>query len=73
MEWISVKDRLPERYIEVLVYPRPMDFALTADYGYDSNKNLGWRYYEYENGFGVVSHKCNPTHWMPLPPPPKGE
>lgn len=62
MNWISVKDRLPERYKEVLCLFR-------------GNKGRGWkidiswvdstRFFLYEDLYGKV------THWMPLPEPPE--
>lgn len=68
-QWISVEDRLPKHYEEVLVYPPPTDFCITASYG--SFKGLlTWKFVENEAGFGYVDYMCNPTHWMPLPKPP---
>ena len=59
-EWISVKDRLPEEYGDVLVFrvynQRPMMSVDT----YDADRK---RFSKYHNG-GV-------THWMPLPEMPK--
>ena len=62
-EWISVKDRLPEVGKKVLVYCK-------------ENKNdyeIG-AYSDTYRGF-FVRQTCyeNITHWMPLPPAPKGE
>ena len=62
-EWISVDDRLPEKYAMVLIYDgdsvEPSLFF--GDLGfYEADK------YE-ANPF------CGVTHWMPLPMPPKGE
>ena len=56
-EWISVKDRLPERKCD----------CLTA--------RKGDVYVESWNGvlFSERNHHGQPTHWMPLPQPPKGE
>jgi len=57
MEWISVKDRLPEIGVEVLIYEPgcliQINFRDDDDY-WDCD--------------GVVSRI---THWMPLPKPPK--
>ncbi len=67
MEWISVKDRLPEQLISCLVFIENQnfiahgtlerDFTWTACYTGDEIK-------EWDNNKGV-------THWMPLPEPPK--
>lgn len=63
MEWISVKERLPEAYKSVLVYIRNAsgeagyDITFYCDHLYDT----GNRWYL----------PVNITHWMPLPEPPK--
>lgn len=67
-KWISVKDKLPQPAVGVLVtdgvyvwtaecYP---DLGTPPYWGCH-----GWSGYEMEPDFGV------PTHWMPLPEPPK--
>jgi hypothetical protein len=58
-EWISVKDRLPEDDRNVLVYSEICGIVI-ADY--DTN---GWCDQQY--------NFIRPSHWMPLPEPPKGE
>ena len=57
-EWISVKDRLPKPFEDVLVF---RDGKVSIDY----HEEDGWFAYDF-NGERA-------THWMPLPPPPKGE
>ena len=55
-QWISVKDRLPDEYIDVLTYgARPSYDVVYINRLIDKNE---WLY------DGV-------THWMPLPEPPK--
>lgn len=65
-EWISVKDRLPERWTEVLVWPRPTEYCCEAHLA----MNEKWEYGEYEHHFGHVHRPCKVTHWMPMPEPP---
>lgn len=55
-EWISVKDRLPNLFENVLVF---RDGKISIDY----NEENGWFAYDF-NGKRV-------THWMPLPQPAK--
>ena len=60
-KWISVKDRLPEMYKNVLV------IRTDGKIRFDAIGSLNVWYEE-------VWHTGNPvTHWMPLPQPPKGE
>lgn len=59
-QWISVKDRLPENCIEVLVYDT------------DCGIVIGW--YDKEIGdfaADFISPLDAVTHWQPLPEPPK--
>ena len=56
-EWISVKDRLPNKPMKCLVYTKRGDCC-----GYDI--------LYYNQGF--YSQYDNVTHWMPLPQPPEG-
>ena len=71
-EWISVKDRLPEKYGRYI--------ALTPGYlkGFDQY-NAWLIYYNPQIGFYDTDPQRGDipmddvTHWMPLPQPPKGE
>lgn len=67
--WVSVKDRLPPPYTEVLIYPRPTAYCCEGEVDTQGQ----WDYDEYETGFGNHHIKCNVTHWMPLPPAPSTE
>lgn len=72
-EWISVEDRLPECDLtpnsfgsQVLVYP-PYD---RDGYSPMSVAFYGCRQTD-EPNFYLFGKVFNPTHWMPLPEPPK--
>ena len=63
-EWISVKDRLPNKDEEVLVY-RGIHRGLMDVYTYIDHD-------EWDDAYGYCSGTDNEgiTHWMPLPAPP---
>jgi hypothetical protein len=61
MEWISVKDRLPEKEDDVLAYEFRGDISISYISGND------WRNLE----SGWILDESHVTHWMPLPEPPK--
>ena len=67
MEWISVKDRLPEKEKEVLVY-----WTNTSQ----CKRHYEIIYYTGDHWF-CLDDKVRPwikvTHWMPLPEPPEVE
>ena len=56
-EWISVKDRLPNKPMRCLVYTKRGEY-----WGYEITY--------YNQGFNL--QYSNVTHWMPLPEPPEG-
>ena len=61
-KWISVEDRLPERFKDVLVFSR--NGSVTWTEVAHLTRNQWWR---------VGIPMINVTHWMPLPEPPKEE
>ena len=64
-EWISVKDRLPEPWKQVLIYSRH-DFCEVALYiGIPGKWRVTWNH--------DMLDADSVTHWMPLPEMPKGE
>lgn len=64
-EWISVKDRLPEPWKQVLIYSLH-DFCESAVYiGVPGKWRVTWNH--------EMLDADSVTHWMPLPEPPKGE
>ena len=65
MEWISVKDRLPEEYESVLAATR---FVGDGGWEVEVLRWTGWKW-EDEVG-GQYAGGAETTHWMPLPPPP---
>ncbi|HMH10172.1 MAG TPA: DUF551 domain-containing protein [Candidatus Nitrosopolaris rasttigaisensis] len=77
MDWISVKNRLPENGQAVLIYQtypkRTMFKCLAWPLIYCFHEVA--EYETYRNGF--VNNKNNllkhVSHWMPLPEPPKEE
>ena len=59
MEWISVRDRLPEDQVEVLVATRSKNGVRNIDKGYLAIDHF------------IHRGRAEVTHWMPLPEPPK--
>ena len=58
MNWISVRDRLPEDQVEVLVATRSKNGVRNIDQGYLAIDHFLHR------------GRAEVTHWMPLPEPP---
>lgn len=74
-DWISVKDRLPEKYKEVLIYEKWCDTPCIAHL---NNKGDWHPDLSFVEVVGDAYTKGNITqkdviYWMPLPDPPKGE
>ncbi len=61
-QWVSVADRLPDPFCEVIVYPRPSDYCCEASV----DTHGQWNYIEYETGFGANYCECKVTHWKPM-------
>lgn len=67
-QWISVKDRLPDTEIEVMVYHQK------DEHFYDTNFALAFLA---NSGRWIMDHFCEAcsvdhvTHWQPLPKPPQ--
>ena len=64
--WISVKDRLPDQNIRVLVWMQDNEEEYTQ---IDTDR---WSC-TMEQGYHWIRWGNRVTHWMPLPQPPKGE
>ena len=81
-EWISVKDRLPDKDGEYLVFEKGSygNQIRTLRFAKDGRKvdkydfYRGWKnvWYRYDSEWGHITID-SVTHWMPLPQPPKGE
>jgi len=76
MEWISVKERLPDIYYPelILVAVKGPNYVsvMLAGYFTDDSDNEWKAHFEIQDS----DYMCLPaevTHWMPLPPPPKGD
>ena len=64
-EWISVKDRLPERTVP------PHDVLVYHDLNCGMFVDRAWYSYDMGKWCSVLGMKLKVTHWMPLPEPPK--
>ncbi len=62
-QWISVKERLPEKGVDVLTVSKNEHESY---YMVDSFVDGDW----FLQGVGKITQV---THWMPLPEPPEGE
>ena len=68
--WISVKDRLPDEWEDTIVYRKSEmcgDFVSCGYWFKDKNDEMVWSVGDVK-GPSVIA----PTHWRPLPAPPKG-
>lgn len=63
--WISVRDRLPDAFDEVLVYSDGFISISWRETEKRKNGIVGWHWNSYPDSLGYV------THWMPLPEPPE--
>lgn len=66
MNWISVKEKLPETIIYCLIY-------YCEDWNYNKLWRIGWCFYNSLGEWCIENSKVNPTHWMPIPDPPDKE
>lgn len=64
MEWISVKERLPDQGIEVLVWSERYGRTF-ATYLATNKYGTIWKF----QGDPIVTFNA-PSHWAPLPSPP---
>lgn len=71
MNWISVKDKLPQKgengFPTVIVYTKVGEVAV----GFlDCRSHEWWVLHDYD---ACAEFSSDVTHWMPLPEPPKEE
>lgn len=66
MDWISIKDRLPNPGERVLAYAIDDDKLPYLDCNYFEAAHYSGQWYE-----NVDSCCIHVTHWMPLPEPPR--
>lgn len=59
--WIPVEERLPEEYVDVLCYCSRNGQYGCGEWSKEDNGTIYWT-----GLYGMI-----PTHWMPLPEPPK--
>lgn len=67
MNWIKCSDRLPGNEYSVLIWHESQ--ITFGAYSHDE----GWISYDVEDGEIKYELEEPPTHWMPLPEPPKEE
>lgn len=68
-EWSSVKDRLPEINKDVLMY-FAVEKNMAVGFLQEIDEHVTF-WGAYPDGGWWTSCDCEPTHWMPLPEPPK--
>lgn len=66
--WISVKDRLPEVFDEVIVYFNGFISIAWRETEKRKNGIVGWHW---DSQMHYPESLVNITHWMPLPNPPE--
>ena len=69
-KWIPVTERLPEKKQDVLMYFDTGNMG--AGFWHDGDEDITF-WCAYTDDGWYTDCDCEPTHWMPLPEPPKGE
>lgn len=72
LTWVPVADRLPPKFVEVLVaFSSQTSLASTGQYTDSPHDKHGWCYPSENNGSCDDGSDPAVTHWMPLPDPPQ--
>lgn len=72
MEWIKVKDRLPEEDVKNNdSWQKGKSIECLVRYSGNTWFGRYWYSAEFWILDGICGSKVKPTHWMPLPEPPK--
>lgn len=67
-EWISVKERLPEKSCEYFVFTKSEQY-MVLEY---SSEHKKFNAFDGQSKRVVQDCAIEVSHWMPLPEPPKG-
>jgi hypothetical protein len=73
MNWISVKERLPEENVNVLAVESGTVKVMALCYAADDDNNMGWIWgevYDGLDGDAYMDDDYNVTYWMPIPEKP---
>ena len=74
MEWISVKDRLPDNHRAVLIVCEGTTIGGATPIAIGSFGGGFWSIADGDGTMYLTKYRhCIVTHWMPLPELPKGE
>jgi hypothetical protein len=68
MNWIYIKDKLPNPHVDVFIFPRPEYHNVM--YVGEMNSKGEWLCWVADS-FGSSPEKITVTHWMPIPDDPK--
>lgn len=70
-EWVSVKDRLPDVFDEVLVYDTFSNTSISIAWRENTPRKNGIVNWYWNSQMSYPENLTHVTHWMPLPEPPK--
>lgn len=69
MEWIDIKKQMPELEVPVLVFGEGRISVARMDSFTTSSIGVSFVFLSGDSGYDSIW--ITPTHWMPLPEPPK--